>query len=177
MWNPMINCGTRWAKKYNTAHRVTQFIFGLCNLSTGLQIPRATIWNTGLHAVAWKVNHYSINQSKVWNGSLGKKCTHKDCTLRFCRIITKYEHQGLYETRYYVHFCFFIQFTAFMGFWMEIHLLSLPSVKYWISSSSYFVVFKLKKNLFSGVPILTGVSYKWYASLACLSNLYSVIYE
>ena len=33
--NPMINCCTRWAKKYNTAHRKPQFIIGLHNFIIG----------------------------------------------------------------------------------------------------------------------------------------------
>ena len=54
----MINCGPRWAKKYNTAHqgpqfiiglhyfyhRVTQFYHWLCHFSSRLQIPQVPIW-------------------------------------------------------------------------------------------------------------------------------------
>ena len=32
----MINCGARWTKKYNMAHRVTQFIIGLHKFIIGL---------------------------------------------------------------------------------------------------------------------------------------------
>ena len=35
MWNPMINCGTWWAKSNNTAHQVPQFIIGLHNFIIG----------------------------------------------------------------------------------------------------------------------------------------------
>ena len=51
--SPDVQCSQ---KEYTTAHRVTHFIIGLHNFSSGyvifltrLQIPRVPIWNTRLH--------------------------------------------------------------------------------------------------------------------------------
>ena len=158
--SPDVPCCTFCSSGATIYHWVTQILIGLCNLSTRLQIPRVTIWNTRLHSYrrgpTWSVICIKYRGYCVFGGwfiNFVVSCT--SCTIRIKVILKTYvvhpplkyfffffaRDACLKGQTYFIHFCFLFPVICFISsemFWFF-------SLSRWNLSNRKNVVVSYKK--------------------------------